>query len=80
MLQIQKVKVKDSGICSIVIKPQFDYADDFSEGLARVDFSGKWGFIDHTRKFVIKPLFDHVLNFSGGLAKVCDAREFSDRF
>jgi len=41
----------------IVIKPQFDEAVDFSEGLARVKIGDKWGFIDEMGKIVIEPQF-----------------------
>ncbi len=58
----------------IVIKPRFDDAKDFSEGLARVRIGdssrGKWGFIDRQGEFVIAPQFDHAENFSEGLAIV----------
>jgi hypothetical protein len=37
----------------IVIKPQFDKAYDFSEGLASISLNGKWGFIDNTGKIAI---------------------------
>jgi len=39
----------------IVIKPQFDEARDFSEGLARVTIDGKFGYIDKTGKYVWEP-------------------------
>src|ERR1039457_842039 len=58
----------------IVINPQFDGADAFSEGLAAVrigdDKTGKWGFIDGTEKFVINPQFDFAFSFAEGLARV----------
>ena len=59
---------------NVVINPQFDRADDFSEGLARVrigdEKTGKWGYIDKEGKFVINPQFDCAEDFSEGLAKV----------
>lgn len=30
---------------TIAIKPKYDMADDFSEGLARVKLGSKWGYI-----------------------------------
>lgn len=64
----------------IVVEPRYDYATDFSEGLARVfigktsdcseDFSGKWGFIDKDGNVVIKIQYDFLENFSKGLAFV----------
>src|SRR5437868_9194689 len=61
----------------IVIPPQFDAADYFYEGLARVTVDkkkregiGKGGYIDKTGKWVIKPQFDLASEFSEGLAAV----------
>jgi hypothetical protein len=66
-----------------VIKPGFDGASDFSEGLACVsvgavydkekkDFvkPGKWGFINKKGEMVIKPQFSGGGRFSEGLAAV----------
>lgn len=47
----------------MVIIPQFDFAEEFSEGLARVSISGKYGFIDETGKIVIDPQFDSASGF-----------------
>ena len=58
---------------SIVIKPQFDAARGFSQGLAAVKagwFSKKWGYIDTTGKYVIKRTFDEVRDFVEELACV----------
>ena len=61
---------------SFVINSQFDYAESFSEGLAKVsigdDTTGKWGFIDKTGFLVINPQFDNAWAFSDGLALVQD--------
>lgn len=58
----------------VVVDFLYDYADFFSEGLARVRVgdweSGKWGFIDATGKVVIAPQFDEVFNFSEGLSLI----------
>jgi len=53
-----------------VIAPQFDEANDFSEGLAAVKVEGKWGYIDKTGKVVIEPLYSSVRDFHNGLALV----------
>ena len=57
-----------------VLRPQFERARRFSEGLAPVKVgsrrTGKWGFIDKTGKLVIKPQFDAAFRFSEGLAEV----------
>lgn len=58
------------GIELFVIPPQFDTADAFVEGMARVQINNKWGYIDKTGKFVIPPQFEEVHPFSEGLALV----------
>ena len=55
---------------TIVINPQFDKAESFSEGLAAVRIGGKEGFIDKTGHYVINPQFDSANSFSDGLAAV----------
>ena len=54
----------------IVIRPQFDDAWRFSEGLAPVLVDDKWGFIDQTGTIVIAPQFFEVMPFKEGLALV----------
>lgn len=55
----------------IVIKPQFSWAEEFSEGLAAFENEdGKHGYIDETGNIVIEPKFDNWTNFSEGLAAV----------
>ena len=53
----------------LLSRPQFDYAEDFSEGLA-VAQKGKCGYINISGEFVIKPQFDFCEAFSDGLAQV----------
>lgn len=53
-----------------VIKPRFQKASDFSEGLAAVQVGDKWGYIDKQGRFVISPQFDFTWKFSDGLAWV----------
>ena len=53
-----------------IIKPKFDYTDNFYEGLAGVEINGKYGFIDKNGEIVIKPQFDNAGLFSEGLAPV----------
>ena len=55
---------------NIVIKPQFERAWAFSNGLAQVEVDGKRGFIDKAGNMVIEPRFDYVGAFSDGLAQV----------
>jgi len=57
-----------------LIKPKYDDAGEFSEGLASVKYKGKWGFINKQDKMIIEPQFDclsyDVLEFHEGLAAV----------
>jgi hypothetical protein len=54
----------------IAIKPQFDCAWDFAEGLASVQVGMKRGYIDANGEMVIKPQFDLSRPFSEGVAAV----------
>jgi hypothetical protein len=56
---------------SVVIAPQFVYADDFSDGLAAVATGNDgWGYIDMTGAWVVEPAFTGAKPFSEGLAAV----------
>ena len=52
------------------IKPQFDIAEEFSEGLARVSIHGKIGYIDTTGKLQIPAQFFDGYDFNEGMARV----------
>ncbi len=52
------------------IKPQFELAFPFKEGLAAISVFKKYGYIDGSGKPVINPQFDDARNFSDGLAAV----------
>lgn len=54
----------------VVIKPQFDGALPFTEGVAAVSLGNKWGFIDASGKVVIPLNYFAVSPFSDGLASV----------
>lgn len=60
----------------ILIKPQFDFAGTFSEGLAAVRKKEKYGYIDRMGDFAIKPLFDEAADFSENMACV----RFDDKY
>ena len=53
-----------------VIPPQYDRAEDFSEGVAAVGLKEKFGYIDSTGHVVIPLHFAHAGPFSEGLALV----------
>lgn len=52
------------------IKPQFDGALPFSEGLAAVSLDKKWGFIDSTGKVVVPLKYFAVSRFADGVAAI----------
>ncbi len=54
----------------IIVRPQYDSAKGFKEGLAAVKLNGKWGFIDKTGKVVIPFQFSEAWSFAEGLAAV----------
>ncbi len=53
-----------------VIKPQYDQAFDFNQGLAVVVRDGKWGYIDRIGLPVIALQFEEARDFHEGLAAV----------
>lgn len=54
---------------SVVIKPQFDLALNFKNGVARVMQDEKFGLIDKSGNFIIEPQFDNILYFSDNVFK-----------
>lgn len=63
-----------------IIPPQFDYAADFFEGLARVKKDGKWSFMNSSGKMVMNLAFPLVYDFQDNFALVQIDRplKFSD--
>ena len=55
---------------TFVIKPQFDRAEAFSEGLAPVRIGERWGFVDRTGNIIVEPQFDGAGTFSDGYATI----------
>lgn len=58
------------GTGKVVIRPRFDDAWQFSDGLAAVLIEDKWGYIDQTGKMIVPPQFFEVMPFKEGLALV----------
>ena len=54
----------------VIVEPQYDYLENFSEGLAAVEKDGKWGFIDKKGREVIPLKFDSAGDFKNGVAGV----------
>lgn len=55
---------------NIVIKPMYEEAYDFHEGLARVKVNGKYGYIDTKGNMVIDAIYDKAGDFHDGFAPV----------
>ncbi|GJM32961.1 MAG: hypothetical protein DHS20C18_19620 [Saprospiraceae bacterium] len=58
------------------IIPEFDKADVFSEGMAKVglrddELDMHYGFIDITGTWIVQPVYDQAEPFSDGMAAVC---------
>lgn len=66
-----------------ISSPQFELVDSFYEGLARVKYRGKFGFLQKDGTFAIEPRFDSASpgGFKDGTAAVHsgDVRHFIDR-
>jgi hypothetical protein len=55
----------------VVVKPKYDQAENFSEGLARVRISQKgWGLVNTQGSEILKPMFDFIGEFIGEEAVV----------
>jgi hypothetical protein len=54
----------------VKIKPMFDNAMPFSDGVAAVKTAGLWGFIDENGHFVVPPRFDDAFYFHEGVGVV----------
>ena len=54
-----------------VIAPEFNFASQFSEGLAGVCMNGKWGYINPEGEVAIPCRFDDATYFSEKLAGAC---------
>src|SRR6218665_2530042 len=71
------VPVKIDGKCGYIdktgkmaIKPQFESAGNFQEGLASIELDDKWGYIDKSGNIAIKPQFEDAQWFHEGLARI----------
>ncbi|MGK7889457.1 MAG: WG repeat-containing protein, partial [Leptolyngbyaceae cyanobacterium] len=60
----------------IVITPQYDGADPFSEGLAPVQVGDRWGYINTDGDMVIPPQFERAFTFFEGLAVVMQGEQY----
>ncbi|MGK7921863.1 MAG: WG repeat-containing protein, partial [Trichodesmium sp.] len=64
-----------------VIQPEYDFAGNFSEGLAEVRIDDKYGYINAANEMVIEPEFDNAFAFSNGIAEawVDDKKGYIDQ-
>jgi len=71
---LQTVFVLSAGLgftgCETWIHPIADQLGSYSEGLARTEIRGKWGYVDPEGKLIIAPKFDYAWDFAEGLAAV----------
>lgn len=54
----------------IQIEPEYQYAFDFTEGLALVQMNNLWGFIDENNDIIVPLIYDRCSEFSDGKATV----------
>lgn len=60
----------------LAIETKYDYAYEFSEGLAVVKVGEKYGYINESGEYIATPQFDNATRFLDGLARV----ELGDKF
>jgi hypothetical protein len=62
-----------------VLEPKYQYADNFTEGMAVVEVGEKFGYVDTTGKLVIEPKYAAAQEFSEGLAAVVLAGDSAEK-
>ncbi len=60
----------------LVVFPQFDWTDDFYDGLARAVIEGKTGFVKGNGGWVHKPIYPYADRYAEGRAIVGDGEHF----
>lgn len=55
---------------NLIVKTEYEFAEDFSEELAVVRLGGKFGYINTEGKVIISFLYDEASGFEGGVAAV----------
>src|SRR5438874_695528 len=65
-----KYGIKESSSGKIIVAAKYDEIYSYSEGLAMVNFGGKYGFIDKSGKEIIAPQYTEANPFSEGLSAV----------
>lgn len=60
----------------IIIPTMFDAAGDFTEGMARVQLRGKWGYINKKGNWVIEPAYNLCYEFNEGHAQAAQKNKW----
>lgn len=55
---------------TVMIEPQFDAVDAFSDALLKVKIGKKWGLVNHRGKLALKPKYDEIRLLREGLGVV----------
>jgi len=71
---LARVKISDDW-CFVdkkgnLLYPKADKFDDYSEGLAKTEFDGKFGFMNEKQEWAIKPKYEAARDFKNGFAAV----------
>ncbi|MGB4774295.1 MAG: WG repeat-containing protein, partial [Daejeonella sp.] len=77
--ELKKMGYKNSK-GAVVIAAQYDYAEAFYEGLAKIKALNKYGFINPAGKLIIAPQYDDAERFCNGLAVVNKGGPFSGKW
>ena len=69
-IQFPKENKKKESVGKVAVDFKYDEVRKFSEEMAAVKVSGKWGFINKSGKEVIAPVYRVVSDFENGFARV----------
>lgn len=65
-----------NGKGKVVVKPTYDWINEFSDGMALVSKGNKYGYVDEKGKEVIKVSYKEANDFSDGLALIRDGKKY----
>lgn len=75
-LVVGKTMIPLIDLRGIYLRPRFEDAKNFSEGLAVVELKGKWGYVNKKDEISIPCEFEYANNFSEGLGSVKKAGKY----
>ena len=55
---------------SVILKPKYDYAWNFSEGMSPMKLNGKYGYVNENGRVIVPPVYNYAGMFSDGLSVV----------